>query len=184
MLVKAVNKSKSVEYELTYKNVKNINLRIKSDGTVHVSANRWIPQNEIDGFVLSKADFIQKAQENFRKDEKISQEALFTEQELKDMIYAFCQKAYEQFEKRGVQYPDIKFRSMVSRWGSCHTAKKTITFSTKLVYAPKECIEYVVYHEFTHFLQANHSALFYEELQRVFPDWKLCRRKLKQINTR
>ena len=59
-----------------------------------------------------------------------------------------------------------------------------ITFNTNLMYAPPECIEYVVLHEFCHFLQANHSKLFYAELAKVCPDWKEMRKMLKNINIR
>ena len=71
---------------------------------------------------------------------------------------------------------------MVSRWGSCNPTKGILTFNINLMYAPFECIEYVVLHEFTHFLQPNHSAKFYYELEKVFPNWRDCRKKLKEIN--
>lgn len=173
-----------IEYELTYKNVKNINLRIRPDGTVSVSANRWTSRKTIDAFVLSKVDFIQNALNKYASDAMREKKAFYTEEEVKGIISDLCTKAYPHFAKRGVAYPKIKFRSMVSRWGSCHSSKGIVTFSTKLMYAPIECIEYVVYHEFTHFLQANHSPLFYEELSKAFPNWSACRKKLRSINIR
>ena len=174
----------SIEYELTYKNVKNINLRISPDGRVSVSANRWTSRKTIDAFVLSKADFIQRALQKYATDATIEKKAFYTEDEVKGIISELCNKAYPYFEKRGVAYPGIKFRSMVSRWGSCHASKGIVTFSTKLMYVPIDCIEYVVYHEFAHFLQANHSPLFYDELTKAYPNWSMCRRKLRSINIR
>ena len=50
------------------------------------------------------------------------------------------------------------------------------------MYAPPECIEYVVVHEFAHFFQPNHSALFYNEVAAVLPDWKDRRKKLRDID--
>ncbi len=50
--------NQSIPYDLQYKNVKNINLRIKADGTVHVSASKRAPQKVIDAFLLSKAAYI------------------------------------------------------------------------------------------------------------------------------
>ena len=76
----------------------------------------------------------------------------------------------------------IKFRKMKTRWGSCHTIKGILTFNTQLIYAPVECVEYVVWHEFSHFLQANHSDKFYDELRKVYPEWRASRKKLKEIN--
>lgn len=173
-----------VKYDLQYKKVKNINLRIKADGTIHVSAGKHISQMTIDAFLVSKADFILNALEKVGKRTEKPQKQYFTEDEVRVLILKLCKKAYLYFQKRGVRYPEIKFRRMVSQWGNCRIDKGVLTFNTNLMYAPKECIEYVVLHEFTHFLQPNHSAKFYEELFKVCPDWKECRKKLKEIHLR
>ena len=173
--------NREIEYTLEYKRLKNINLRIKSDGTIHVSANKLVHQKVIDDFLVSKADFILRALDKYKNKQKI-QKQYFSENEIRYIITALCQKSYPYFQKLGIKYPQIKFRKMVSRWGSCHSAKGILTFNTNLMYADLECIEYVVLHEFTHFLQANHSGKFYEELSKVCPDWKKRRKRLKEIN--
>lgn len=50
-------------YELTRKQVKNVNLRVRADGCVCVSASPRVPLASIDAFVGSKADFIVRARE-------------------------------------------------------------------------------------------------------------------------
>ncbi len=50
-----------LEYELTYKRVKNLNLRVRSDGCVAVSAPYGVSLERIDGFVLSQRDMIRRA---------------------------------------------------------------------------------------------------------------------------
>ena len=176
--------NKTIQYELQYKKVKNINLRIKPDGSINVSANRSVPQNVIDEFIISKADFIIRAVEKYKNMPAKEQIKYFTEDEVKEQILYLCKKIYPYFEERGITYPAIKFIKMISRWGSCHTQKGILTFNANLMYAPIECIEYVVYHEFTHFLQPNHSNKFYDELAKVYPNWKKCRKKLKEIQIR
>ncbi len=57
---------KAINYELERKKVKNINLRIKRDLTVTVSASRAVPSGYVDGFVLSRAEFILKTLEKFK----------------------------------------------------------------------------------------------------------------------
>lgn len=47
-----------VNYELTRKAIKNINLRIHSDGTLHVSAPPFVSQNQIEEFLQHEQDFI------------------------------------------------------------------------------------------------------------------------------
>ena len=176
--------NRTVKYDLQYKRVKNINLRIKPDGSISVSAHRRISQTIIDDFLISKSDFILRALDKYENKQAKEQKQFFSEDEVKNKILRLCEEVYPYYKEKGIRYPQIKFRKMVSRWGSCHTQKGILTFSTNLMYAPKECIEYVVYHEFTHFLQGNHSRKFYNELEKVFPNWKECRSKLKEINIR
>lgn len=57
--------SEIIEYELTRKSVKNINLRIKNDGSIHVSANRAVPLNAIEAFIVQKSELILKTIRKF-----------------------------------------------------------------------------------------------------------------------
>ena len=174
---------RKVEYELTYKKVKNINLRIKPGGKVYVSVNRFVQLKAVEEFMRVKADFILKAIDEYSApEEPVTQ--YFSQTEIKEVVLEMCRNVYPYFKKRGVDYPVIKFRGMVSRWGSCNPSKKILSFNTKLMYAPYECVEYVVMHEFCHFLQANHSPLFYGELEKICPNWKERRKILKKINIR
>ena len=45
---------------------------------------------------------------------------------------------------------------------------------------PPEVLDSVVVHELCHRLQPNHSAKFYAEVYRVFPDYDRCDRWLKE----
>lgn len=56
---------RTIEYELIRKNVKNINLRIKSDGTIHVSANKSVPVIAIEDFIIQKGEVILKSIDRF-----------------------------------------------------------------------------------------------------------------------
>ena len=169
---------KIITYNLEHKKVKNINLRIKSDGTVNVSASPRVSQKMIEDFLISKSDFILRALEEYSHSEPLTK----YHDDIVSLVNGLCLKVYPYFQKRGIAYPEIKFRNMVSRWGSCHCTKGLLTFNTNLMYAPYECVEYVVLHEFVHFLQPNHSLLFYEELEKICPKWKTLRKKLKKIN--
>ena len=56
-----------IQYHLERKNVKNINLRIRCDGSVWVSANDSVPEQYIEAFVQRKRDYIQKVQSAFKQ---------------------------------------------------------------------------------------------------------------------
>lgn len=57
----------AITYTLERKDVKNLNLRIHTDGQVYVSAGKRLAAGRIDAFVISKASFIQNAQRKFRE---------------------------------------------------------------------------------------------------------------------
>lgn len=63
-------KGRRLEYELTRKKVKNINLRIRRDGSLAVSAPPGEPLRHIEDFVSSKAAFILSALAALEEQEK------------------------------------------------------------------------------------------------------------------
>ncbi|HLS53054.1 MAG TPA: YgjP-like metallopeptidase domain-containing protein, partial [Tissierellaceae bacterium] len=63
---------KEIEFKLIRKSVKNINLRVKADMTVVVSANHTVPLGVIMDFVKEKSPWILKHLEKFEKVQPIS----------------------------------------------------------------------------------------------------------------
>ena len=49
-------------YELVYKRVKNVNFRVRADGTLSVSAPRCVSAARIDEMVCARADWVRRAQ--------------------------------------------------------------------------------------------------------------------------
>ena len=57
----------AISFELQRKRVKNINLRVKTDGTVHVSVPYHVSYARADEFVKSNCRFVFSAQEKIRR---------------------------------------------------------------------------------------------------------------------
>lgn len=55
-----------IQYELTRKPVRNINLRVKEDGTLRISANSRVSTARIEEFIISEQGFILRALERIR----------------------------------------------------------------------------------------------------------------------
>ena len=93
----------------------------------------------------------------------------------KELITELCKRTYEEnpiFTKKGIAFPALHFKTMRTRWGSCNSSGGSLNFNYTLIEAPIECIEYVVMHEFVHFLHPNHSKDFYNALTALMSDWK------------
>lgn len=58
--------------------------------------------------------------------------------------------------------------------------KEAIILNKKLIEIDKECIEYVVLHELSHFINPNHSKNFYNLVTVFMPDWKKRKARLEE----
>lgn len=168
-------KNINIVYEIERKNVKNVNLRVRSDGSVYVSANRFVSATQIDAFVLSKAFFILEAIARTKQREEKEFKTIHDQSVFIEVV----EQLYPLFNPLGVSKPTLKIRDMKTRWGSCIVNKGVITLNRRLLAYPRECIEYVVLHEYCHFIHPNHSKTFYALIEHFMPDWKKRRAWLK-----
>ena len=58
---------REITYCLEYKNVKNLNLRIRKDGSVYVSANMRVKVSQVDEFVQSKGRYVLNVIDKFEE---------------------------------------------------------------------------------------------------------------------
>lgn len=93
-----------------------------------------------------------------------------------------CHQVHRQFRQWGVEYPIVRIRRMTSRWGSCQPYRGVVTLNSRLIETPICCIEYVVTHEFCHFIHPDHSKAFHALMTRLMPDWKQRRQLLNSIS--
>lgn len=77
-----------------------------------------------------------------------------------------------------VKYSRITVKDTISRWGSC-SSSGNISFSWRLILAPKNVMEYVIVHELCHLKEMNHSIRFWRLVESVFPGYKVARIWLK-----
>lgn len=225
-----------ISYQLEWKNVKNINLRMRPENGLTVSAHPKISLAQIEAVIREHGERIletlrqyaalqekQQAQyprqyiegepvlylgkyytlsversrsacvhpekerlllltpdpENAAKRKQIFDTWWNTQCE--KAVRNLCRAVYPIYQLHDIPFPEIRFRQMVSQWGNCRPSRKILTFNTRLLAAPVRCIEYVVIHEFTHFLYPNHSRAFYDFIAAELPDWKKLQETLQKF---
>lgn len=173
--------NEKIQYTLEYKNVKNINLRIKSNGEIFVSASSFVPINTIEKFLILKKEFILKSLKRFENKKNLQLTQYFSFEELVKTTFDSANEIYPYFKNKGINFPEIKFRKMSACWGSCHYKDGFIIFNKFLMFVPKKCVHFIVCHEFTHFLVPNHSKKFYDELSKICPNHKELKAEINKI---
>jgi predicted metal-dependent hydrolase len=78
----------------------------------------------------------------------------------------------------GVKYERIAIKFQKTRFGSCST-KKNLNFNALVALMPSEILDYVIVHELSHLNQMNHSKAFWQEVEKIIPDYKKKRKWLK-----
>ncbi|MBE6852429.1 MAG: M48 family metallopeptidase [Ruminococcus sp.] len=222
-----------ISYELTYKAVKNINVRIKPGGKISVSAGRNVSVSYIDDFLREKSDCIIKALDRSRADEGMrdkgnsysdggeiyylggkltlriekapscmavrdgnelivctsSSESSRIQAVVEAWYDAQCRKilgsigrrVYEKsFMSLVPREPVYSYKKMKTLWGSCNPVRCRMSINRELIKYSEELIEFVFYHEYTHFIHPDHSQAFYDFMSSVLPDHRKRQQKLKK----
>lgn len=73
--------------------------------------------------------------------------------------------------KVGVTAGDIQIKDLGYRWASC-TKRGDLHFHWKCLMAPLTIIDYIIVHELCHLHHRDHSDAFWNEVDKVLPDYR------------
>ena len=88
-------------------------------------------------------------------------------------------RTWELAAETGVDVKQVTVRNQRSRWGSC-SASGTISLNWRLIQAPENVRDYIIYHELMHLREMNHSARFWHKVEAVCPWWREAQKWLKR----
>lgn len=167
-----INRSKVLEKKSNLSKI-----QIENGSHIFLNGNRKfikiISENNNKVFVHENMITLQIKEKYINSTEYINN---YFESWIKELTYNICDKMIDKYliklEKYNLTKPELTIRTMNSRWGSCIPTKNKITLNKNLIYPPIECLEYVVLHELSHLIEANHSKNFYKIIENIMPDWK------------
>lgn len=154
---------------------KSISIEIKA-GKITVRAPLRMKDRQIQKFLEDKKTWIEKHLATYAEQQKIA-EALkpYTEEELTHIVAEAKRIIPERVkyyaEKNGIDYNRVTIRKQRKRWGSC-SSQGNLNFNCLLVLFPEEVLDSVVVHELCHRKHMNHSAKFYTEVEKAFPEYR------------
>lgn len=79
------------------------------------------------------------------------------------------------------RFKNLRLASPAKRWGSC-SSTGTIMLNWRLIHFSPAIIDYVVAHEIAHLKEMNHSQHFWQEVERLLPDFYSARQQLKPFD--
>ena len=168
-----------IRYQIIRSSRKTIAIQIKPSGEVLIRCPRRMPIYQIEAFLDSKRSWVEK---------HLSKLPVCVENPfIKSEIDQLRTRTKELLDARvryylpilGVQVNQISVRAQKTRWGSC-SSKGNLNFNCLLALVPADVLDYVVVHELCHLKHMNHSEEFWTEVEKILPDYKVCRLWLKE----
>lgn len=178
-----LHKYNDVKLNIIHSSRKTLSIELKPD-CLTVRAPKGMSRRDINAFLESKRAWIEKHLSKMQeRQEALGQIEPFTMNEIHELADKALLIIPERVKKYapivGVDYGRITIRHQRSRWGSC-SSKGNLNFNCLLMLFPEEVIDYVVVHELCHRKHMNHSAAFYAEVARVFPEYRKWQKWLKE----
>lgn len=164
-------------------NRKSLGLEVNTEGLI-IRAPLQASDTEINMFILQHKDWIEKNLNRVEERQKtVDSIQPLSMDEIKDLANKALNVIPERVKyyapKVGVNYGRITIRNQRSKWGSC-SGKGNLNFNCLLMLAPPEVLDSVVVHELCHRKEMNHSDKFYAEVLRVYPDYWIWDKWLKE----
>ncbi len=81
-------------------------------------------------------------------------------------------KQVEKYSKEmGLKPSGFRVQELKNRWASCST-DGTLNFHWRCMMAPLTALEYIVVHELAHLKHPNHTAEFWNTVEKILPDYQ------------
>lgn len=169
--------------EIKQSNRRTIAFEIKEAGILTVRAPLYMTRAEILAEISSHQAWIENHMERAAyRAQETEVNTKFTQEEIRQMADMAASvippKAERYAQMLGVNYGRITIRSQRTRWGSC-SSKGNLNFNCLLTQVPEHVMDYVVVHELCHLIEMNHSKRFWNLVEQIMPDYKACRKWLK-----
>ena len=162
---------------------KSLGLEVKTDGEVKARVPERISDRAILRFLQEHEDWIRKKTALIGKAEEARGAVLrpgeLSAEARREFSGRLNARVKEYAACMGVTYGRVSLRFQKTRWGSC-SSSGNLNFNYALALVPEKLADYVIVHELAHRRHMNHSADFWAEVERYFPEYKECRRELRR----
>ena len=101
---------------------------------------------------------------------------------LKEITFKYVTNKIHFFEqKMNLKNHDFIVSYKKSSWGTNFVGKNKISFSSRLSHFEEKYTDYIIVHELSHSIHANHSKDFWKIVEKFKPNFKELKKKFKNI---
>ena len=183
-----------VPVEVERKSVRRLNLRVRPDGSAHLSIPARCPIAEAQRFLDDHEAWLRprisrRAARTAAPDGRVplwgrlvtpSQGTSSDELHRAELAARLPEVIAHMEAATGQHASAWQLRAMSTRWGSCTPRTGRIRINVRLAAYPPTCLDYVVAHELTHLAEPSHNERFHKLLAQAYPDERLARALLRQ----
>lgn len=184
-----------VVVEVERRRVRRLNLRVRADGTAHLSVPAHVTLAQARDFLEAHGAWLERQALRRRSEAEPAADGTvplwgrlvpLPEGTSPDELYrAELSRRLPEVTRRmeaavGARAAGWQLRAMSTRWGSCTPRTGRIRINVRLAAYPPACLDYVVAHELTHLLEPSHNERFHVLLARAYPDERAARALLRR----
>lgn len=189
------------ECEVIKKTIKHSYMRLKEDNKVLITVNKSLDDDAVNNFIReslpklinrktnlkivtpyylfgvkqNRSYFVKNY--NLRNDDSNINDIYIKITE--DKINELLPKVNERIKILNLEPLPIKVKVLKSKYGSIHLVKKYITINATLALLEPNYLLSVIYHEYAHLIEANHSKIFYNTVIKLMPDYMEYHKKIR-----
>lgn len=183
-----------VPVEVERKSVRRLNLRVRPDGSAHLSIPARCPLAEAQRFLDDHEAWLRvrisrRAARATAPDGRVPlwgrlvtpSQGISSDELHRAELAACLPEVITRMEAATGQHASAwQLRAMSTRWGSCTPKTGRIRINVRLAAYPPACLDYVVAHELTHLAEPSHNERFHKLLAQAYPDERLARALLRR----
>jgi len=177
-------KDKEINYSLKRsRKARKMRLTIYCDGTLTATIPQRFSSAVLEQFIIEKSPWIFKKIDYF---EKFGQKEFWKNnpgdfEKYKNQALLLAQEKVRHFNQfYGFNCTKISVRNQKTRWGSC-SRRGNLSFNYKIIHLPEHLANYIIVHEICHLGEFNHSARFWQLVEKTIPEYKKLRREARRL---
>ncbi len=161
---------------------RRMRLAVAFGAIVTVVVPWYFSEHKVEMFLKSKANWILKKVEHFRKIGNVIKIGGSRRDYLKNKEQARClvMQIIAEVNKDGrFLFNRVAIKNSKTRWGSC-SKKGNLNFNFRIIFLSERLAKYLVVHELCHLKEMNHSRRFWNLVEEYVPNCKKVSKELKK----